>query len=158
MPEQILERCRKLQAELEAESRGSAVPGSDLDSPVRQTESELQELVEKLLGASGAEIPILAGRLKEGIHLLALRARVNKARAEAFAEELGDAADGISQTMSNRVSEISEKVAGLTDADQAAIEITREMHTSKGTMKEILQSLLMWKETPEERLAKKQES
>lgn len=153
MKEDYLSRCRQLQQEFDQECQNSSAPGNHPQSSIRESESELLGLIDLLQGDAQT-----VAKLKQGIHLMALRARVNAARAEAFQAELGEGAELVSHRMAHRLDNMVEKVEGISDEELAAIEIEREMHTATGSMKDILKSLLMWKETPEERLRKRQAS
>ncbi len=135
----LAEKCRSVQQELE---NGILVkPGriNDLEVGIFQ---ELEKI-----GANDSPESLRA--IKEAVLTLALQARILRARVEAL-ESTDNAVEF--HEMSQQMAQIERKVASSGDYEQAVIEIEREMHESKGTFRDILKSLLMWKEAPDEKL------
>ncbi|QQL44445.1 hypothetical protein [Sulfuriroseicoccus oceanibius] len=51
---------------------------------------------------------------------------------------------------------IREKLASCSDIEQAAIEIQKEIHDSSASFRSFIKGMLMWKDSPEEHLEKKE--
>lgn len=60
--------------------------------------------------------------------------------------------DELDQEIKNRVPQIKKKIEESDSYEQATIAIQKEAHSGSQTFKDFLKAIMMWKETPEERL------
>ncbi len=148
----LLERCRDLEKQLVEDDT------LDVDT-FRDAESELHTVVNKLdLYEHPNGVPEgwreMVETLDRGIHSLALRGRVMKARYETLKDHMGDLQNYDGEDLHHQVANLRKEVEELSDYDKAAIAVEREMHEAKGSFKDVFKALLMWRDSPEEKLEK----
>lgn len=81
--------------------------------------------------------------------------RLLRGKVEAIREDGDSLLDELGKEIKQRAPSMRKKIEESQSYEQAAREIQREMHTSTQSFKDFMKGLLMWKDTPEERLEQK---
>ena len=63
-----------------------------------------------------------------------------------------DLLDTLSEEIQNRMPEMRQKIEDSETYEQASIEIQKEAHTASDTFKDFFKAILMWRDTPEEKI------
>jgi len=80
-----------------------------------------------------------------------ISAAVEAVRAQARLSVLGDESP---EELKGMIVNMKERVSESEDYDEAMVQIEREMHQHSGKISDIFKSLLMWKDSPDERIVK----
>ncbi len=148
----LLERCRELETQLQEDDTLGVDTFREAESDLHQVVSQL-DLYEHPNGVPEGWREMVE-TLDRGIHSLALRGRVMKARYETLKDHMGGLQDMDGEDLHNQVTNLRKEVEELSDYDKAAIAVEREMHEAKGSFKDVFKALLMWRDSPEEKLEK----
>lgn len=156
MNKKLLARCRELEQQL--------IEDDSLEADTfRDAESELHSVVSQLdLYRHPNGVPEgwreMVETLDRGIHTLALRGRLMKARYLSLKDGMAGLEEPDNEELQAQVTNLRKEVEGISDYDKAAIAVEREMHEAKGGFKDVFKALLMWRDAPEEKLKEETDS
>jgi len=124
-----------------------------LDSRLARLEEEFDHRVSALQtrypdDADVAALQHLETGLRRTLRLLRGKLTAIQANGDNLLEELGP-------EVLKHAPVIREKLANCSDIEQAAIEIQKEIHDSSASFRSFIKGMLMWQESPEEHIDKK---
>ena len=121
------------------------------DERLARLEKEMSERIEKLDAkypndADVSELTQLSIGLRRTRRLL-------HAKLEAIRSDSDDLLNQLDTEVKERMPKIRQSIEDSATYEQAVLEIQRESHSGTQGLKDFFQGLLMWRETPEERIA-----
>ena len=142
MKEKHITLCREIEAHLNDTMESNAKKLLDRDQVIQNE----MDLFENTLSSDQLQHWHI---IREQVDNMRRYAKLGKIR-------LMDGDENVSKLLSEYQTKLEDPGTDIDIYDQAAIEITREMHEPSG-IAGIFKSLFMWKDTPEERVQEKME-
>lgn len=144
MKNELLSLCEDLESNFDQRL-------ASYDERLGRLEKEMSERVAQL-AKKYPEDQDVSELVQLGIGLRRTR-RLLHAKLEAIKSDSGDLFAELDEELKQRIPGIRKSIEDSDTYEQAVLEIQRESHTGSKSLGDFFRSLLLWRETPEERIA-----
>ncbi|MBK1831203.1 hypothetical protein JIN77_10725 [Verrucomicrobiaceae bacterium R5-34] len=123
------------------------------DERLERLEKEISDRIENLSGKYPNDDDVV--ELSQLTIGLRRTRRLLRGKLEAIRHDSDDLVNELNSELKERMPGIRKSIEDSDTYEQAVLEIQRESHTGSKKLGDFFRGLLMWRETPEEHLAKK---